>query len=91
MVKFRVWYDFKSIKEIEIERETEKCIWINGSRHNKSTVNFYQFFDSKKECIDYLIETKKNEIQSIRQNEERLLNKRISLRDEIIKLEREES
>lgn len=91
MVKFRVWDSFKSIKEIEIERETEKSIWIDGSRSNKSSQGFYQFFDTKKECVDFLIKTKKDEIQSIRLNEERLLNKRIKLRDEIIKLERGEN
>jgi len=89
MVKFRVWESLRSIKEIEIERESDKCIWVNGQRSNKRSIDFYQFFNTRKECVDFLIKTKKDKIQNIRLDEERMLNRRLKLRDEIIELEGE--
>lgn len=89
MIKYRVWDNLNSIIEVEAEKETDKSIWIDGRKSNKRSVDFYNYFDSKRACIWFLIEKKKKEIDIIRQKESRLLNKRIKLRDELFELDKE--
>ena len=54
---------WSSIYEVEIERETESSVWINGSRSAKVT-SWERYFDSFAEAKAYLTEDKQRKIET---------------------------
>lgn len=59
----------KLIREIEIDRETEKSVWVNGSRRDK--VSQYEWFhDSWMAAKDHLL----RRAESLVESHERSLN-----------------
>ena len=53
MVFYKITWD-EDIKEVEVERETEKCVWINGYRFSK--ISEYEcFFKTKSAAYQHLI------------------------------------
>lgn len=45
--------DRPMIKEVEVERFTEKSIWKNGSRWGRFTEN-YGYFETQSEAVDFI-------------------------------------
>ena len=47
------WNVKPEIEEVEVERETEHNVWINGRRHNKRSeyANYYDSFDLAKNAL----------------------------------------
>jgi len=80
MKKYRTY--FNSIDVIEIEKESESSVWIDGRRRSKDS-SWQQYFDNFQEAKNYLIDEKIKEIDRIA---ERLNSVRIEL-NKIEKLE----
>ncbi len=55
MKKFKAPSYSHSIKVVEVERETETSVWINGRRNSKRT-QYDNFFDTWGEAFHYLLE-----------------------------------
>jgi len=51
------------IKPVEVERITEKSVWIRGLRCKKET-NGEKFFESHQEAKDWLLERSKRRIEA---------------------------
>ena len=57
--------DRKLIDEIEIERETDTSVWVNGRRHLK-TSDMFQYWDTWDEAFEYLRDKAHQKISGIR-------------------------
>ena len=55
MKKFMTDYG-ATIVEVEVQRETEISVWINGRRRNKRSRDWANFFDRWDEAKAYLME-----------------------------------
>lgn len=51
------------IDEVEVEKETEKSVWINGDRHSKSS-SYNTYHNSFEDAKNHLITTAENRIKS---------------------------
>lgn len=60
----------KPIEEIQVERETEHSVWINGSRNKKNT-DSCRYWDTYDEAKDYLVKKQELDIQRAENNLER--------------------
>jgi len=54
----------KKIKEVEVEWETKKCIWIDGYRYPKKS-DFYNYYDTWDEAKAVLIKRQERFIVEI--------------------------
>lgn len=67
MIKYRAktqtWGQL--IEKINVERETKKCVWIDGRRSNKMS-DWYCYFDTFGEAKNYLISEAENKVQAAR-------------------------
>ena len=57
MIKYRTskFYSGKLISEVEVERETESSVWINGRRSAKKS-DWHSYFDDYFEAKGFLVE-----------------------------------
>jgi hypothetical protein len=64
--KYEVGGFFKKnlIELVEIEKETEKSIWINGRVHRKTT-SYEKYFDTWEEAKDYLMAQTESKISHL--------------------------
>lgn len=53
----------KEIETKEVERETEKCVWIGGNRHLKWT-SWHKYHDTWEDAKDYLLCVAKRKVES---------------------------
>lgn len=71
MIKYRTGsWGREPIETIEIERETDKCVWIAGSRHNKIS-GYYMFHDSWVEAKSHLLNRAERNLESARRSLQR--------------------
>lgn len=69
--KYRtVRWDAAKIQVVEIERETDNSIWINGSRQSKGS-SHCRFHDSWEEARDHLMKLAEGKVSSLRNELER--------------------
>ena len=59
--KYRTGSYGEPIEVVEVDRETEKSVWIKGHRNEKIT-NYHSYFDSWSEAHDYLVKKFRNEM-----------------------------
>ena len=45
--------DFVEIERVEIDKESEKSVWISGHRNAKRS-EFHNYFDTAEEALDFL-------------------------------------
>ena len=64
MIKYtvRAWFDEK-IKIVEIDRETEKFIWIKGGRQTAKTSTGEWYRDTPQEAKQCLVNYRKQELE----------------------------
>ena len=55
MKKYQTGHWKQDITEIEVERETDKSVWVDGHRSSKSG-GFYRIFDTRNEAAEFLLE-----------------------------------
>jgi hypothetical protein len=65
MKKFRASRFGAKVAEVDVERETESSVWIDGSRTSKRSVH-ENYFDSWEEARDYLLTMAENDLMSAR-------------------------
>lgn len=66
MIKYRTGYWGRSkIEAIEIEKETEKCVWVNGSRMSKHS-DYCIFHDSWDKAKEFLLARAEQKLHSAR-------------------------
>jgi len=71
VIKYRTGsWGGKLIEAVEIERETDKCIWVNGSRMNKVS-SYYKFHESWPEAKEYLLARAERALESARRSLQR--------------------
>ena len=56
--KYKAMLHLKKIKKVEVERETNASVWINGSREDKKN-RLVSYFDTFDEAKDWMIHSKK--------------------------------
>lgn len=74
MIKYKaeIWHN--EIDEVEVERETESSVWINGRRHAKQT-SCACYFDTWDEALDYKLSKSQDEVERARSALERAKSK----------------
>lgn len=55
------------IETVEVERETDSSVWING-RRNAKTTSWDKYWDSWEEAHAYLLEKAERSLQSARRS-----------------------
>lgn len=70
MLKYKTGGFVKPIEPVEIERETDKCVYIRGCRHAKLT-DYYAFHDTWDEAKAYLMSKAEDSVFNARRNLER--------------------
>jgi hypothetical protein len=71
VIKYRtVSWGGSPIESVEIEKETEKCVWIKGSRMNKYS-GYYIFHDSWMEAKAHLLARAERNLESARRSIQR--------------------
>lgn len=58
-------WGLESIVKVEIEKETEKCVWVNGRRSAKRS-EFEQYHNTWKEAHAYLMVIAEGKLNSAR-------------------------
>ena len=69
-VKYRtsdVWH--AKIEEVEVERESDKCVWISGRRQAKD--GWMQYHETWQAAKDYLVRRAERSVQAARSALER--------------------
>ena len=66
------WGSSAEIKEVEVEKETDKSVWINGRRTAKET-EYATFFDSFEAAKKALISRQKHVINNVEARHARLI------------------
>jgi hypothetical protein len=60
--KYRTGFMLRNqIDAVEVDRETEKSVWIRGSRSDKIT-SYYCYFDTWAEAHEYLVKKSLNDM-----------------------------
>ena len=74
MIKYKaeIWHN--QIYEVEVERETENSVWINGRRSAKQTSDAC-YFDTWEEARDYKLSNAQDEVERARSALERAKSK----------------
>jgi len=73
MKKYKINSWNADIEEIEIERETDKCVflrWSHGNRIHKEAKRsgYDQYFDTLKEAREYLIQRTENTVKNLKRS-----------------------
>ena len=64
MIKYRTGgFGNKLIEKVEVERETEVSVWINGRRNAKDS-SWYKYFNSWNEAHSFLIEKAESDVEA---------------------------
>ena len=66
------WGSSAEIKEVEVEKETDKSVWINGSRTAKATA-YSTFFDTFQEAKKGLISNQVRILNNVEERHARLI------------------
>jgi len=59
--KYRTGSYGRAIEEVEVERETEKSVWMKGQRSEKMT-NYSCYFNTWQEAHDHILKKSLNEM-----------------------------
>ena len=59
------WGVEAKIEEVEVDRETESSVWVNGNRLQKST-EYHTYHDTWDAAHSYLLERAKNKVEYAR-------------------------
>lgn len=71
MIKYRTGsWGREPIEAVEVERETDKCVWVGGSRLNKIS-SYYMFHDSWAEAKNHLLNRAERNLESARRSLQR--------------------
>ena len=71
MIKYRTGKFINNpIEAVEVERETDSSVWINGSRNAKHTI-YYMYWDTWQEAHEYLMVRVGKKLKSSRRDLER--------------------
>lgn len=75
MKKYRITFYYEGvpapcIQEIEVEKETDASVWVNGSRRAKRSMT-EAYFGTWDEAYDYLLHVANLRIEDARKNVER--------------------
>jgi hypothetical protein len=62
MIKYRTRWE--TIVKVEVERETESCVWIKGRRNNKKS-GWENFFDTWQEAHAFVIQNAEEKVFNI--------------------------
>ena len=65
IIKYRAQIYSRSIKNVEVERETKSSIWINGRRLAKRT-KFENYFDTFDAAKNYLVNVASKKLMGAR-------------------------
>ena len=89
MIKYRVeipwrWDAAAEIIEVEVEKETDKSVWINGSRNAKVSEDA-NYYDTWEEAKDALVVCQKSRVNRLRSQ----LVKANSILGSIVELKKE--
>lgn len=71
-VRWQVTYDNK-IVQIEIDRETDKCVWIHGRRERKRS--FKPIFKSREEAKAHVIKGAKDDLETAKRDVDHYRNR----------------
>jgi hypothetical protein len=63
MKKYQTGHWKQDITEIEVERETDKSVWVDGHRSSKSE-GFYRIFDTRNDAAEFLLELAERKMES---------------------------
>ena len=64
MIKYKTGGWQVKIKEVEVDKETEKCVWIRGRRNSKLS-SYESYFDSFSDAKVFLINRKERRISKL--------------------------
>jgi len=81
-MKYLVDYSKDNIKEIDIIRETEKCVYIacgSGERRVAKLSTWGNYFDSWDDAYTYLINNVNNEVESAERRFKAACEKRVKV------------
>lgn len=67
MIKYVAGWWRGRIKTVEVERETESSVWINGRRNAKLN-NYKNYFDTWEEAHSYLMEKAQRKVNEARKS-----------------------
>ena len=71
MTKYKAYYYSRpEVEKVEVEKETESSVWIQGRREVKET-QYSAFFDTFQEAKDFLIDVFEKKAQTVRRQLER--------------------
>ena len=62
--KYKAMLHLKKIKKVEVERETNASVWINGSREYKQN-RLVSYFDTFEDAKKWMIDSKKAYIKQV--------------------------
>lgn len=62
-----------TIKEVEIERETDKSVWIDGHRYSKLTCDI-QYFDTIDDARDWIVACADERVEDAKKNVEEAIS-----------------
>lgn len=67
MKKYRTATWGKLIEAVDVDRETEASVWVNGRRNGKRT-EYHSYFDTFAEAKQYLLDIAERSVNSARLN-----------------------
>ena len=65
MKKYQIFAGGLGVYDVEVERETEKSIWIGGKRHNKRS-GWKNFFDTRAEAKKIILDAQTEKVRLLR-------------------------
>jgi hypothetical protein len=63
MKKYQTGHFKHDIAEIEVDRETDKSVWVDGHRSSK-TEGYHKTFDTRNEAAEFLLEVAERKMES---------------------------
>lgn len=67
MIKYKADTIFNQILQVEIDKETDKSVWINGRRTSKIS-NYESYHNTFQEAKDYIIERQTKRYHRAKEN-----------------------
>ena len=64
------WSVYPKIIEVEVERQSEKCVWING-RRNLKVSEYMRYHETWEDAWSFLMKAARRKVDSARGNLER--------------------
>ena len=87
MIKYKCNNWEVKITKVEVERETDKCVWINGRRNSKES-EYDNFFDTFEEAKEFIIGFGERKVAQAKKRLERA-NEYLSLANQMQKQKRQ--